>query len=113
MSPSRTLASGPLAAEQHHPVDGVGPQHLLGRHRCQVVPQHRGGLHLGLAEGQHRKVQRDATGLVGAVGDAAGDFVQMRVARVRSEAVFAIAMCGRWPSKASAGRLRRIQGRWM
>ena len=31
---------------------------------------------------------------------------------VRSEAVFAMAICGR-PSKASAGQPRRIQARWM
>jgi hypothetical protein len=31
---------------------------------------------------------------------------------VRSEAVFAIAMCGR-PSNADAGSPRRIQARWM
>ena len=59
------------AAEQHDAVDRVGPQHLLGRHRGHVAPEHRGRPDLRLAERHDRQVQRDAAGLVDALLDAA------------------------------------------
>ena len=68
-------------AEQDHAVDRVGSQHLLGRHRGHVAPQHRGRTHERLAERHHRQVQRYAASLVDALLDALGDFVQVRVAR--------------------------------
>ena len=56
-----------------------------------------------LAQRHHRQVQRDAARLPDALLDALGDLVRWELHGVRSEAVLAIAMCGR-PSKACAGR---------
>ena len=81
-------------------------------HRGHVAPQHRGRADLRLAERHDRQVQRDPAGLVDAVLDALGDLVEVALQGVRSEAVLAMAMCGR-PSNASSGSPRRIQPRWM
>ena len=69
------------AAEQHCAIDRVRAQHLLGGHGRHVAPQHRGRPHIGLTQGDDRKVQRDATRLVDPVPDGGGDLVQVRVAR--------------------------------
>ena len=68
------------AAEQHHTVDRVGPEHLLGGHRGHVAPEHRGRSDQRLAEGDHRQVERDPAGLVDTLLDALRDLVEVRVA---------------------------------
>ena len=68
-------------AEEHHRVDRVGAQHLLGRHRRHVAPQHRGGADQRLAQGHDGQVERDPARLVDPLLHAAGDLVQVRVAR--------------------------------
>jgi hypothetical protein len=69
------------ATEQHHPVEGVRAQHLLGGHRRHVPPQHRGRPQVGLAEGHDRQVERDTARLVAPVADGGGDLVHVRIAR--------------------------------
>ena len=100
------------AAEQHDAVDRVGAQHLLGRHRGHVAPQHRGRPDLRLAERHHRQVQRDAAGLVDALLDALGDLVEVRVAR-RQVGGGVGDRDVRPAVERVAGRPRRIQARWM
>ena len=87
------------SAEEHDAVDRVGPEHLLGRHRGHVAPEHRGRADQRLAEGHDRQVERDAAGLVDALLDASATSLRWALHGVRSDAVLAIAMCGR-PSKA-------------
>ena len=99
--PSRTTPSIGLAAE-----------HLLGGHRGHVAPQHRGGPQLGLAQRDHRQLQRDAARLVDAVATDAATSVRWALHGVRSEAVLAMAICGR-PVNASPGTPRRIHARWI
>ena len=68
------------AAQQHHAVDRVGTQHLLGAHRGHVPPEHRGGAHIGLTEGDHRQLLGHAAGLEDPVLDELRDAGQVRVA---------------------------------
>ena len=58
------------------------------------------------------QVERDAARLAHALLDRPATSSRWALHGVRSDAVLAIAMCGR-PSKASAGSPRRIQARWM
>ena len=51
------------AAEQHEPVDRVGAEHLLHRHRGHVPPQHGGRPDQRLPERDDRQVERDAARL--------------------------------------------------
>ena len=92
------------AAEQHHAVDRVGPQHLLGGHRGHVAPQHRGRPDLRLAQRHHRQVQRHAAGLPHAAGGRLGHLVQVALHGVRSDAVLAIRSAAGRRTRARAAR---------
>ena len=69
------------ATEQDDPVDRVGPEEFLGRHRGEVPPEHRGRADLGLAEAHDRHVERHTTGLPDPVRDVPGQVPEVSIAR--------------------------------
>ena len=101
------------AAEQHEPVDRVGAEHLLHRHRRHVAPQHRGRLDLRLAERDDGQVVGHAARCPHALLDAVGDLVEVHVARrevgrgVRDRDLRLRAV------ERVLGIPRRIHARWM
>ena len=84
------------AAEQHEPVDRVGPEHLLHRHRGEVAPEHRGRPDLRLAQATSPAAPAAIPPAAWTPSrTAAATSVRCMLHGMRSEAVFAIAICGR------------------
>ena len=69
------------AAEQHDPVDGVGPDQLLDDHRGEVAEVHGRRSHQRLAQRGHRHLQRHAARLPHAPLHMLGDLPEVPVAR--------------------------------
>ena len=63
------------------PSIGLARNSLLGGHRGEVPPEHRGRPDLRLAEAHDRHVERHAAGLPDPVRDAPGDVAEVAVAR--------------------------------
>ena len=101
------------AAEQHHAVDRVGAQHLLGRHRGQVAPEHRGRPHLRLAQRHHRQVQRHPAGLPDAFLDAGRRPRPGGCCRASGPRRCWRSRCAAARRRRALGRPRRIHARWM
>ena len=91
------------AAEQHHPVDRVGPQQLLGGHGGQVAPEHGRRPHQGLAQQHHQQVQRHPAASQTPSLTLAATSSRWLLQGVRSEAVLAMAMWGARQRRAGAG----------
>ncbi len=66
--------------EQDDPVHAIGPDALLHVHRKKIAKQHRGRLHLGLAQAHHRKLHREAPCLPDPTLHAFGQLAQPGIA---------------------------------
>ena len=100
------------ATEQHHAVDRVGPAaspRWPSRPCCARASRSAGRWS---RPARRRQIQRYAARRPHALLHALRHLVEVRVARVRSDAVLAIAICGR-PWNEELGVPRRIQARWM
>jgi hypothetical protein len=71
------------ARQQHHAVQRLGADHLLGIHRHQVAIKHRRRRNVELAQGNGGKLQRPTAGLPDAALDRLGQFAEMNVAVVQ------------------------------
>ena len=102
------------AVEQDHPVDRVGPQHLLGGHGGQVAPEHGRGPHLGVSPSDYLGSSPAAPSPASQTPclTLAATSLQVAVAGGQVGGGVAMAICACLP-KAWPGSLCRIHARWM
>ena len=80
--PHEQRRSGLVATdEEHDAIERIGANGFLDVHAHEVAVEHRRRPHQGLAEGHHRKLEREAAHLVHAALDPLGEHPEVRVAR--------------------------------